>query len=539
MKKAAETVNVADYIQAFQAEGILDSEGSFTVSLSQARAKLRHFRSSDDSRFLLHLVAASHGAGAERISVTRSPSRVHLSAPGAHFTEDALIAAYTNFFRLQHQTPASELVMGAVMAQALEAEELSLLCRRDGPSFRWCLEKVEECSEEVSGGAPLFELEVRFGSVLSAWLVGLLSGETSWRDCQWLEDFCSLSRVPISINGRSLNRPVILTGSPVVLCRGANLRVEAQGARVVEESEEGYAAALAPGSGPLYLVVRGVQYPGPKVNLVGVVYCDRLRLDLTLEQLVQDSIYNDLVEELKRRFDDLLCACDLEQAGPEWARPYMSRLVQLAVQGRIGIQGSTLLADWLQEEAPNEIDQAYDELSLLSDVVRFYESEGSLASHREIPQRAYSRARRLVSEARRSLELVDRCAWLAAAHGHSSAPSWRLLGAALALEKSREGACQRLREQLASAIPRSARLFLLLGLWALEAGVGDFREGARLRRELLRGVEDLPDEMARREFTGLLKERPEVVCVYAASKLCHFASYDPEVRAALAGGRRP
>ena len=50
------------------------------------------------------------------------------------------------------------------------------------------------------------------------------------------------------------------------------------------------------------------------------------------------------------------------------------------------------------------------------------------------------------------------------------------------------------------------------------------------------GVE--PDQMARREVRELLKESPGLVCVYAANKLRHFASYDPELRAALAGSQR-
>ena len=269
------------------------------------------------------------------------------------------------------------------------------------------------------------------------------------------------------------------------------------------------------------------------MNLVGVVYCDRLRLDLTLEQVVEDSVYGELVEELKRRFDDLLCACDLEQAGREWALGYLTRLVQLAVQGRIGIQEGALLADWLEDDAPDESDRAHEELELLSEVVRFHESQGSLARRREISRKAYARARRVIAEANRSLPLADMCAWLAAGHDHPSASSWRLLGAAMALERRREGASERLREQLVGPIPRAARPFLQLGLWALAQAVGDFREAARTRGELLREVEDLPDQMARREVRELLKESPGLACVYAASKLRHFASYDPELRAAL------
>ncbi len=529
-------MNVAELIHAFQSEGILDSEGSFTVSLSQARAKLRDFRSSDDSRFLLHLVAACHGAGAKRIAIQRSPSRLHLNAPGAHFSEAELIEAYSHFFRLQHQTATSELVMGTVMVQALGAEELSLLSRQhEGPSFRWRLEEARECSEEAPSGDTRFEFEARFGGALSAWLLGLLSAETGWRDCQWLEQLCSLSRLPISVNGRPLNRPLPDNGSPVLLLRGSNLPLQAEGPRVLEEAEGDYATALAPGSGPLYLVVRGVQYPGPKVNLVGVVYCDRLRLDLALEQVVQDSVYDELVEELKRRFDDLLCACDLEQAGPQWARPYLARLVQLAGQGRIGIAGVILLADWLAEEAPLESARAHDELSLMRKAIRFHESQGNHDRYRDTSRKAYTRARHLISESNRNLELADLCAWLAAAQGHPSASSWRLLAAALALKKRCEGASERLREQMVGQIPRAAVPFLQLGLWGLEQAVGDFRAAARTRAELLRGVEGISDPMARREIRELLKESPELVCVYAANKLRHFASYDAELRVTLIG----
>jgi hypothetical protein len=216
----------------------------------------------------------------------------------------------------------------------------------------------------------------------------------------------------------------------------------------------------------------------------------------------------------------------------------LTRLVQLAGQGRIGIQQGALLADWLEDEAPDDRDHTHEQLDLLSDVVRYHESQGSLDRRREISRKAYTRARRLIAEINRSLPLADTCAWLTAVHDHPSASSWRLLGAAIALEKGRESASERLREQLVALTPRAARPFLQLGLWALEQAAGDFRQAARTRGEILREVKDLPDQMARREVRELLKESPGLVCAYAANKLRHFASYDPELRAALGASRR-
>ncbi|MGE0493719.1 MAG: hypothetical protein AB7S38_31205 [Vulcanimicrobiota bacterium] len=74
-----------EMLEGLYSQGRFDSSGTFTLSSERALEKLGSFRLADPSHYILNLVSAAVGAGAERIELEWSPLEARLTARGAIF----------------------------------------------------------------------------------------------------------------------------------------------------------------------------------------------------------------------------------------------------------------------------------------------------------------------------------------------------------------------------------------------------------------------------------------------------------------------
>ena len=101
---------VDELLHSLREHGTLDSQGEFTVSLSEARRKLKQYHSSEPARYVLLLVSAGFASGGRSAAVTRRDHCLTIRFPGAYLSENELLQALDN----PHNSASSAALQGFV-----------------------------------------------------------------------------------------------------------------------------------------------------------------------------------------------------------------------------------------------------------------------------------------------------------------------------------------------------------------------------------------------------------------------------------------
>lgn len=299
-------LNVAELLQSMREHGTIDSQGEFTISLSEARRKLTQFGSSNRARYLLLFLSAGIGAGAQVVSIARQQPSYVLTMPGAYIPESALLSAIRG--QSDSGLPcAADLGLGLRTALALGARSIELSLRHpQQPSFHWTLSSEGQTSEPLDPGDTAMEVRVLFPASWQDRLGGLLSRFRGYaslpEELRLVEQFCDHCDVPIEIAGTPVNRPIFLPPAIVYAQVGENRGgTFFERPPLVLDLDRGWRGQLSLGEGPTWLVVNGLTMGQLEDDgLAGVVYHDSLKLDLARENLVQDETYDALLDDLAR-----------------------------------------------------------------------------------------------------------------------------------------------------------------------------------------------------------------------------------------------
>ena len=116
---------VDELLHSLREHGTLDSQGEFTVSLSEARRKLKQYHSSEPARYVLLLVSAGFASGGRSAAVTRRDHCLTIRFPGAYLSENELLQALDNPHN-SASSAATDLVLGIQGALNHQAQEVKL-----------------------------------------------------------------------------------------------------------------------------------------------------------------------------------------------------------------------------------------------------------------------------------------------------------------------------------------------------------------------------------------------------------------------------
>ncbi|MCA9791492.1 MAG: hypothetical protein KC910_06840 [Candidatus Eremiobacteraeota bacterium] len=147
-----------DMLEGLYSQGRFDSSGTFTLSSERALEKLGSFRLANPSHYILNLVGASVGAGADRIDLDWSPFETRLRARGAVFSQ-SILADVFHYTLSSPNTPAEhalqELAIGLRGAQNLPLRWLTVESWNHDQGHRLWLGLSEPHVERLPG--PLAE----------------------------------------------------------------------------------------------------------------------------------------------------------------------------------------------------------------------------------------------------------------------------------------------------------------------------------------------------------------------------------------------
>lgn len=284
--------------------GTLDSRGTFTLSLSNARRKLTHFRTSNRTRYLVNLVQAAVGSGAESVLLKSRGADWKLNWPGAYLPEDHLLGAFARGGQESELPAATDLVLGlqAMLLEGAQSIRISVW-HPHKPSYQWVLRAEGEESSVLPPAKETMVIEVDFPDSWKQRL-SILPGFGGFVGqppaVRLLEQLCDKCEVPLIVNGERLNRPLLLPDTPVTARVGIINDPGRTPLIDLSLTDHGWQGLLALVSGPIQLVVRGVSMARLEgVGMSGTVYHQGLALDLSREAVVTNQVYEQFLDQLQ------------------------------------------------------------------------------------------------------------------------------------------------------------------------------------------------------------------------------------------------
>ena len=336
--------------------GTIDSQGEFTLSLSEARRKLVQYHSSERARYLLLLLSAGTAAGASCLRVEQTATLCRLEMPGAHIPEGALLAAFADPARPSAVAGASDLVLGLQGAFHFRAVRVEVKAQKPGESFVWTLLPQSEQSHPIdSGGETGLEITLHFQPGVTEKLRGMLGWLRGYAamtsEARLIDQYCDRSLVPITYNGERSDRPLFLPPLTVLA------RVGELGDKRLEFLPDcalsGYCwrGVLALGPGVVQIVIHGVAYCQIEdLGLAGTVYHDSLERDLSREKIVRDRLYDQLLTELEEAKLELFNRLVGKLSQVEWTSlsQQLPDLVFLFLTRGLNSENRQLLWEWME-----------------------------------------------------------------------------------------------------------------------------------------------------------------------------------------------
>ncbi len=301
--------------------GAVDSTGRFTLHGARARERLREYQLADPHRFVLLLVASAVAAGATSIQIAASVGGLALVHDGQVLSQDDLLGLFSSPFVTGTRPALRLLALGVNSALSLQVTSLAIQSWRDGQGWAARYEGEEPRLEPLRDRpASLTTVQVHYKRRRLQEVADLLQQE------------CPLCPAELEVNGVACSQPVDF--GPCLALRhlpsrlsdpGVRLRVRLDPEALLTEEEHpaGFSALLALGCTPgpeLTLVVLGRSFTRELPwelhgwGLRIVVATDRVKLDLSQSELVEDQVLENLQKALWKEslklVADLSARCD-------------------------------------------------------------------------------------------------------------------------------------------------------------------------------------------------------------------------------------
>lgn len=300
-------------------EATPDSSGEFSMTSSAALEKLAKFQLRAPERYVLAAVAAGCAAGAEEIAVTIHPDSFRIDLVGwTDLKLESLQGLFTSLFSSDPKLTALRYLARAVLgAAAINPYYITLrLTDKKGEnagSLRLTGNRFSSVNSWGKGrpGLSLYVQERANAGVFQRLFGGLLGAQSP--TLELLRANCGFSKVPIKVNGKPIAclprlgecKKVWKVGEVVGDWRGSP-RIGSLSANQHFTALVGWSPSQAWGCASA-VVVHGVQYPlspavfGPNYSR-GVIWCDNARLDLSLENIVEDEAWRGHLNSLKELY---------------------------------------------------------------------------------------------------------------------------------------------------------------------------------------------------------------------------------------------
>lgn len=307
------SMDVDKLLNSLRENGTIDmTDGSFTVSLSEARRKLVQYQSSDPRRYLLILIAGLIGGGARRITIVREELTCTVTAAGTSLQEAGMTEAYSGRVEEARYPGVTDLILGLRLAFRCECLEIELEQEFQGKrGYRWELtEKDEDSFSTGEGQETSMTLRLSFQSTWKSRAAGFFKFFGGYvgqnQEVRLLIKYCDHSPVPILVDGQAVHQNFLVGLDWVCALVGESFRVSA-GRPSLVVSDLPWEGVLALHPGPVDLVLNGVTYSRLEDSpLSGVVRHPGLKLDLSRENVLQDATYEQFMLELEDVQDRLL-----------------------------------------------------------------------------------------------------------------------------------------------------------------------------------------------------------------------------------------
>jgi len=298
---------IGELIGELRGEGVVDSEGRFTLDPAKAREKMRRFQLADPRRYVLELVQAAHLRGATRIDFRIDADDMRMRFDGRPFAADELSNLYASLFADGEESDdlraLRQLALGVNAAMGMEPKRARV--ESGDVSLELRLEDADAIEERGGGdgdGMTLVHIKQRLRPRVFLdffrKLVGLLGEE------RHLSERCVYAGIEITLNGKTIadGRREIPQAMTSVWLEGANY--------------SGSAAYAAGTKAELRLLKDGVWISShPLENeihgLVVVIEDARLRKDVSQAKIVEDEAFRRVlracVDARWRVLDALFC----------------------------------------------------------------------------------------------------------------------------------------------------------------------------------------------------------------------------------------
>ena len=312
------------YLSAQGSAGSVESQGAFTLSWSSALDKIRAAGSSKKERYLLSLVAAGIGWGANRVEVQSREDKLTLKFRGVETLSPEIEKT------LRGESVSMDFVRGLLGSTEFGTSGFQVrvgeqLWKWSGREFELShgADKVESLAFESLRPSP--ELMDSLRSFFQT-LRGVVSLPD---DCRLLALVGLHSPVPISINGQSIRATFFLPESPLAVVVGSPPQsLLSTVSEVWKKLDcEGWSGGLALSQdGSIAPIVNGIKLePFPFPCLSGIVWAPWLTTDLGMEKVAQDQGFARLIEELKSCRVEMLMEAASRLDMHYWVREALAR----------------------------------------------------------------------------------------------------------------------------------------------------------------------------------------------------------------------
>ncbi|MGE0490521.1 MAG: hypothetical protein AB7S38_15045 [Vulcanimicrobiota bacterium] len=319
------------YLDQVRREGRLDSDGQFVLSPEKALEKMRAFQLAAPELYVVHLLAAAVARGATFFRVMTANRGVEFNFDGLPLEREELDGLFSALLSQGSPTWQRELAIGVNGALALEPERVSVDTWASGQGWSLvCQGQQIQLDARAHGWRPgaagtrvLVELEFSLQRTFRR-----LSSATT--ELKLLMQMCRYAPLSLKVDSLLVSHPVSMgAGSNTALARcrlqadpappGASLVIqplqEREAPFCTEESATSpgdFAALLVLESARkarehgLTLVVNGVNFRRSQEVLgfplaCGVVSAPFLSKNLSHTDLVEDSSYEQLLEQLRQQ----------------------------------------------------------------------------------------------------------------------------------------------------------------------------------------------------------------------------------------------
>lgn len=358
------TDGLDSFLEKFQAP--VESEGSFSVSVANARHKLQKFQLQNPRRYCIELVAVAVLGRATYFSVSTTKREVRFSFDGQPFSAQELqdIEAHAHLGAGCRRLQRLAVALGALCS--LAPSRVELRCESQHGAIIWTR----------SGRKPKVEINQEPGKFASAQVSlrvvqksSLLSGSQALGESEIdrLLACCCHAPLHLAVN----KRPIIVPTQAYHLClklTRPDVHLATPWARRVSDASSAdfsrvpFSALLLvahpneAGFG-LRVVLEGVGFdrdPSHLGNrfLHALVTAPRLKTDLSHANIVVNSDYLELMEHLQERGQALILEytrqCGHRSLPPYWAQAVSETRAYYHAKGERGIVEE--LTRWLQEE---------------------------------------------------------------------------------------------------------------------------------------------------------------------------------------------